>query len=78
MLFRSDAAQQRYLEQRELIHELVELLLENGDRYLQPTFHESWERAGSATNQLRVVIDQVASLTDVGARTLWASMKGTR
>ena len=77
-VMRSDAAQQRYLEQRELIHELVELLLENGDRYLQPTFHESWERAGNATNQLRVVIDQVASLTDVGARTLWASMKGTR
>ena len=75
-VMRSDVAQARYSEQRILIHELVEALWRGGPGALEPTFHVSWDGATSDAERRRVVIDQVASLTDVGARLLHGRLTG--
>jgi dGTPase len=60
-----DGAEQEYARQREIIAELVHALtLDEGrslELWLQPTF----EAATSDAERFRVIIDQVASLTDV-------------
>jgi dGTPase len=56
--------------QREVVAELVEALLARGPASLEPAFRDDHERAGSDEARLRVVIDQVASLTDASAD-LW-------
>lgn len=53
--------------QRELVAELVHLLLERAPDALDPAFHPAWAAAGSDAERLRVVVDQVASLTDAQA-----------
>ncbi|WPR65675.1 deoxyguanosinetriphosphate triphosphohydrolase [Glutamicibacter protophormiae] len=68
----SEGRQPLYDQQRTLLAELVELLLETGRDNLEPIFAADWEDAADADAQLRVVIDQVASLTDVSA-TQWHS-----
>lgn len=53
--------------QRELIAELVAALLDRGDAALDPVFVEDWNGAADDAARLRVVVDQVASLTDASA-----------
>jgi len=53
--------------QRELIEELVAVLLDRGPDGLDPVYAEDWRGAGDDAARLRVVIDQVASLTDASA-----------
>jgi len=53
--------------QRELITELVAVLMERGDEALDRQYAEDWAAAGDDAARLRVVIDQVASLTDASA-----------
>jgi dGTPase len=53
--------------QRELLHELVEALLARGADALDPMYAEDWRGAGDDAARLRVVLDQVASLTDASA-----------
>jgi dGTPase len=55
--------------QRELVAELVGLLWERGVDGLDPVFVDDWERAADDAARRRVVIDQVASLTDASAVT---------
>jgi dGTPase len=50
--------------QRELLAELVTMLLERAPESLDPAFRPAWLVAGDDAARLRVVIDQVASLTD--------------
>lgn len=52
------------MRQREIITELVELFWDSGDRYLDPLFAGDWREAADDAARRRVVIDQVASLTD--------------
>lgn len=68
----SEVRQPLYQDQRTLLAELVELLFETGRDNLEPIFAADWEDAADEAAQLRVVIDQVASLTDVSA-TEWHS-----
>ena len=63
----SENRQPLYHQQRELLSELVELLYSTGNKNLEPIFAADWEDAADEAGQLRVVIDQVASLTDVSA-----------
>jgi dGTPase len=56
--------------QRELIAELVSLLLDQAPDALDPLFQPAFHAAGDDAARLRVVIDQVASFTDAGA-TAW-------
>ncbi len=55
--------------QRDLVSELVEALLTHAPTALDRAFAEDWEAAADDAARLRVVIDQVASLTDASAVT---------
>jgi len=53
--------------QRELLAELVAVLLDRGPDALDRAFADDWRAAADDAGRLRVVVDQVASLTDVTA-----------
>jgi dGTPase len=53
--------------QRELLAELVEALADRGPDVFQRSFADDWRAAADDSARLRVVIDQVASLTDQSA-----------
>jgi len=53
--------------QREWLAELVVVLTDRGADALEPAFVPAWHRAADDAERLRVVIDQVASLTDAQA-----------
>jgi dGTPase len=53
--------------QRELLAELVALLAHRGPDALERPFADDWAAAADDGARLRVVIDQVASLTDASA-----------
>lgn len=63
----SDERQPIYQRQLEVLSELVELLSETGEKYLEPIFAEDWRLAADDAGRRRAVIDQVASLTDSSA-----------
>jgi dGTPase len=56
-----------YARQSEVLSELVQLLDSTGQEYLEPIFAEDWRMAPSDAARHRVIIDQVASLTDSSA-----------
>lgn len=53
--------------QRTVLLELVEMLSLAGNEALEPVFRTTWEAAPHDVARLRVVVDQVASLTDTSA-----------
>jgi dGTPase len=55
--------------QRELVSELVEALVAHAPASLERAFADDWDAAPDDAARLRVVIDQVASLTDASAVT---------
>jgi dGTPase len=63
----ADDSQIRYAEQQKLLTELVEAILQSAPTTLEGFFLQDWQQAQSDQQRLRVVIDQVASLTDPGA-----------
>jgi dGTPase len=67
-----------YLRQRELIAELVTVLSERAPVALEPPFAADWRAAADDGARLRVVVDQVASLTDVSAAEWHARLLGPR
>ena len=56
-----------YARQREMISELVAALVLRGGRDLEPWIAPEFDAAAEDGGRLRVVIDQVASLTDASA-----------
>ena len=60
-------SQIRYGEQQRLLTELVQAILESAPSTLESFFLQDWQNAQNDQARLRVVIDQVASLTDPGA-----------
>lgn len=66
-VFFREGSEQRYADQRRLLTELVEALMAARGEPLAPLFAESWKAATDEAQRLRVVVDQVASLTDVSA-----------
>lgn len=74
----SEDRQPIYQHQQEVLHELVATLCAAGDAELEPMFAEDWRQAGDDGQRLRVVIDQVASLTDVSALAWHARLTGAR
>ncbi|MCE7011657.1 deoxyguanosinetriphosphate triphosphohydrolase [Kibdelosporangium philippinense] len=53
--------------QRQLLTELLTALGERAPEVLEPAFQPAWRDAGDDTQRFRVLIDQVASLTDAQA-----------
>ncbi len=56
------------VEQRTVVRELVEAVLARAPESLQPQFRPDFLAAGDEAGRLRVVVDQVANLTDASAR----------
>lgn len=56
-----------YEQQREILTDLVHVLSERAPHGLDPVFSPLWKEATDDTGRLRVIIDQVASLTDPAA-----------
>ena len=54
-----------YDRQRAMIAELVAALSTSAPASLEPHFRPTWEHAADDAGRLRVVVDQVASLTDI-------------
>ena len=71
-LIQAPEAQARYAKQRQVINELAEMILQAGSSVLDTVFLNAWHN--SPENRLRVVIDQVASLTDPAAYSLHARL----
>ncbi|WP_344250620.1 deoxyguanosinetriphosphate triphosphohydrolase [Isoptericola hypogeus] len=59
-----------YSAQREIIADLVDVLADRAPVALEPAFAADWREAADDGARLRVVVDQVASLTDVSATQL--------
>jgi dGTPase len=75
-LINAAASQERYEKQQIVIRELVEMLYAKAPRELDPIFEDDWKNAADDGARLRVVIDQIASLTDPGAYALHARLSG--
>jgi dGTPase len=60
-------AEDWYDRQRQILIELVDVLSRRAPEHLDPMFAPMWKAAGDDAARLRVVIDQVASLTDPAA-----------
>lgn len=66
-VMKAQGRQREYVQQRELITELVQTLVKYEEEALEPAFAADYLEARSDAEALRVVVDQVASLTDVSA-----------
>jgi dGTPase len=66
-VMRRTGAQDWYARQRVILTQLVEALTERAPDGLDPVFGPLWKAAGDDATRLRVVVDQVASLTDPAA-----------
>ena len=63
----SDARQPIYRQQRDILTDLAEGLFQAGPDALDRGFADDWEQAADDAARKRVVVDQVASLTDQSA-----------
>ena len=71
-LIQAPESQARYKKQRQVIYELVEMISQAGPQVLDTVFLDDWHK--SPDTRLRVIIDQVASLTDPAAYALHARL----
>jgi len=71
-------SQDRYAKQQIIIAQLVEMLLECAPRELDSIFVKGWNEATDEIARMRVIIDQVAALTDPGAYVLHARLLACR
>ncbi|GGM65303.1 deoxyguanosinetriphosphate triphosphohydrolase-like protein [Micromonospora sonchi] len=69
-------AQGRYERQREILTDLVGVLAERAPEAFDPVFVPLWRAAPDDAARLRVVVDQVASLTDPAAMTWHTRLVG--
>lgn len=72
----ASAALIRYADQQKILQELVEMVLSKAPHSLESFFQDDWKQASTDGQKLRVVVDQVASLTDPGAYALHAKLSG--
>ncbi|MEY3561328.1 MAG: hypothetical protein RL068_480 [Actinomycetota bacterium] len=63
-----------YEQQRELLIELADRLLDSNGQHLDSISLEAWQQSSSDQARKRVIVDQVASLTDPAAVSLHAKL----
>jgi len=63
--------------ERQVVAELVPLLADRAPAALEPAYAESWRAAADDAARLRVVVDQVAGLTDAAAWAVHGRLTGT-
>lgn len=73
-----DDRQPVYVEQRELLTELADALWASGPTELDVPFQHDWAAAHTDAERKRVIVDQIASLTDQSALSWHARILGTR
>lgn len=66
-VMKNQSRQPEYVRQREIVTELVTELAKREDTALEPAFAADYRGAANDDERLRVIVDQVASLTDVSA-----------
>ena len=71
-------SQDRYAKQQLIVSELVEMLRARAPQELDSFFLKSWNEASDEITRMRVIIDQVAALTDPGAYALHARLLASR
>ena len=77
-LINADNSQDRYAKQQIIVRELVEMLRAKAPTDLDSFFLKAWTEAVDETARMRVIIDQVAALTDPGAYALHARLSASR
>jgi dGTPase len=75
-LMTDEKRQPYYTWQREVLTELADALLASNGKHLDHYCQSVWAEAKTESQKYRVVVDQVASLTDVSALNLHAELKG--
>jgi dGTPase len=75
-LMTDEKRQPYYTWQREVLTDLAEALLASNGKHLDHYCQSVWADATTDSEKYRVVVDQVASLTDVSALNLHAELKG--
>lgn len=75
-LMTDEKRQPYYASQRELLIELANALLASNGKSLDSHGQAEWAQADSDEKKYRVIVDQVASLTDVSANSLHAQLCG--
>lgn len=65
-----------YLNQRTILFDLVDALMETGGQQLERQFRDDYREADDDAGRLRAVIDQVASLSDTAAHQWHARLCG--
>lgn len=76
-LMSHESRREYYERQRELLTELADLLLAANGNELDSYCRLAWSKASNETERYRVIVDQVACLTDQGAINLHKRMKGS-
>jgi dGTPase len=75
-VMRRDEARQMQARDRERLTELANALLAGGPESLEPWLRSAWTDARDDAARRRVVVDQVASLTDTSALAWWQRWVG--
>jgi dGTPase len=75
-VMRRPGSEARYRAEREILGELVAALADRAPDGLDPVFAPLWRAAADDAGRLRVVVDQIASLTDAAATTWHRRLKG--
>jgi dGTPase len=65
-----EGAPELRLHQREVVHDLVARLVLGAPASIDPVLRPEYDAAADDSARLRVVVDQVAALTDPGALAL--------
>jgi dGTPase len=75
-LMTDEKRQPYYSWQRQMLTELADALLASNGKHLDHYCKAVWDQARSEAEKYRVVVDQVASLTDVSALNLHTELVG--
>jgi dGTPase len=75
-LMTDEKRQPYYTWQREVLTELADALLASNGKHLDHYCQSVWAEASTESQKHRVIVDQVASLTDVSALNLHAELIG--
>ena len=75
-IFAAQSSQDRYERERTLIQRLFSALSASAPNYLDRNFQLSWQEAASDHEKVRVIVDQIASLTDPAVDLLLAKIDG--
>jgi dGTPase len=73
----NDARQPIYVKQRSLLLELADALWQSDGEFLDTAFADDWKHAAGDSERKRIVVDQVASLTDQTAEAWHARICGS-